>query len=327
MERIPTSPPVIKPLDPSAERPMWSVMIPVYNCAQFLAETLESVMAQNIPAAYMQIEVVDDASSDADVEELVKRIGQDRIKYYRQPVNVGSLRNFETCINRAQGHLVHILHGDDRVVEGYYLAIEKLFKQYPEAGAAFCRHQIIDEDGKVLRISRFLEMQKNGLLDNWLLRIGKCQRLQYVSITVKRVVFEKLGGFYGRTYGEDWEMWVRIAKHFPVAYTPKVLAEYRKHTNSISAAKIVTGEYLADIAALINIIQNHIPPEHQEEIRKEAQKNFAHYGMGVANLLWRTSQNKAYVKANLKEIFKLHIDNSLCVKAAKIYVKMMINRH
>ncbi|WP_157578920.1 glycosyltransferase family 2 protein, partial [Pontibacter roseus] len=105
MERIPTSPPIIPPLDPSEERPLWSVMIPVYNCSQFLVYTLESVLEQGIPVEQMQIEVVDDASTDADVEKIVQEVGKGRISYYRQPQNVGSLRNFETCINHAKGHL------------------------------------------------------------------------------------------------------------------------------------------------------------------------------------------------------------------------------
>ena len=59
--------------------------------------------------------VLCDGSTDLDVEALVMSLGKGRVKYYRQPQNVGSLRNFETCINRANGHLVHLLHGDDRV--------------------------------------------------------------------------------------------------------------------------------------------------------------------------------------------------------------------
>jgi len=76
-------------------------MIPAYNCTGFLTEALEAVLAQALPPEQMQIEVVDDCSTDADVEALVQAIGKGRIGYFRQPENKGSLRNFETCINRA----------------------------------------------------------------------------------------------------------------------------------------------------------------------------------------------------------------------------------
>jgi glycosyltransferase involved in cell wall biosynthesis len=325
MERIPTSPPPIAPLAPSPDRPRWSVMIPVYNCSDFLVHTLESVLAEGVAAADMQIEVVDDASTDADVERMVQEIGKGRIRYYRQPQNVGSLRNFETCINRAQGYLVHILHGDDRVRPGYYQTIQQLFEEFPEAGAAFCRHLNIDEDNNI--ISRHVKDDDShwGLLENWLLRISERQHIQYVTITVKREVYEKLGSFYGMTYGEDWEMWVRIARHYPMAFTSRVLAEYRKHSGSISGVKFLTGEYLEDIAHLFQLIQQHLPPEHRKGVLKRAQRNFANYGMRVAQVLWEKTGNRKYVEANLTRALKMHTDAQLCLKAAKLLAKMTLH--
>src|SRR5450432_1899209 len=101
IERIPQSPPVIKPVGDSIKRPLWSVMIPTYNCSEYLVETLQAVLAQAPSADMMQIEVVDDCSTDTDVEALVKKIGKGRVGFFRQTENVGSLRNFETCLNRS----------------------------------------------------------------------------------------------------------------------------------------------------------------------------------------------------------------------------------
>ncbi|WP_276499280.1 glycosyltransferase family 2 protein [Pontibacter litorisediminis] len=325
MERIPSSPPIIPALPPSADRPRWSVMIPVYNCAEFLVYTLESVLAEKVPASEMQIEVVDDASTDADVEKIVQEIGQGRVGYYRQPQNVGSLRNFETCINRARGHLVHLLHGDDRIRPGYYNTMQRLFEEFPEAGAAFCRHLHIDEQNNV--ISKHVRDDDShwGVLPNWLLRISERQHVQYATITVKREVYEQLGCFYGITYGEDWEMWVRIAKHYPVAHTSRVLAEYRKHAASISGVKFLTGEYLEDISHLFRLIQQHLPPEHRKSVLKRAQKNFANYGMNVAYVLWKKTGNKKYVEANLTKALKMHVNTRLCLKAARILAKIALH--
>ena len=116
--RIPAAPPVIEPVPNHTARPLWSVMIPVYNCLHYLEETLMSVLLQDPGIDLMQIEVIDDCSTDGNVQELVCRVGKGRIGYYRQPYNKGSLRNFETCLNRAWGHWVHLLHGDDKVIKG-----------------------------------------------------------------------------------------------------------------------------------------------------------------------------------------------------------------
>ena len=266
MIRIPSSPPQIPSLSPFEKQPLWSVMIPVYNCIQYLEETLKSVLIQNISEQEMQIEVIDDASTDADVETFVNNIAKGRVKYFRQTTNVGSIRNFETCINRSLGKLVHILHGDDRVKDGYYKNIGNLFYRYPEIGAAFSRYTYINEKGDQIDV-QLAESKEEGILKNGLLLIAEKQRIQYAAITVRREVYEKLGGFYGLTYAEDWEMWTRIAQYYPVAYTPEILAEYRKHTQSISGAKFLNGEYLQDLNKAMEMIQAHLPA-------KENQKSF-----------------------------------------------------
>lgn len=94
MERIPSEPPQIAPLPSDRYRPLWSVMIPAYNCSAFLPEAIQSVLMQDMGADMMQIEVVDDYSTDANIAQLVKEISGGRVSYYRQSKNVGSLRKF-----------------------------------------------------------------------------------------------------------------------------------------------------------------------------------------------------------------------------------------
>src|SRR5436190_18337377 len=120
-------------------RPLWSVMVPAYNCARYLRETLASVLAQDPGPDQMQIEVVDDCSDD-DLKAVADEIGRGRVDYHRQPQNVGHVRNFNTCIERSRGHLVHILHGDDTVRAPFYRTMQQPFEDHLEIGAAFCRH-------------------------------------------------------------------------------------------------------------------------------------------------------------------------------------------
>lgn len=325
MTFIPVSPPLINSLPASEHRPIWSVMIPVYNCVRFLPETLASVLMQGIPEERMQIEVVDDASTDADVRTLVTQIGKGRVKYFRQPQNVGSLRNFETCINRANGRLVHLLHGDDRVKEGYYSKIENLFRLYPTAGAAFCRYHSINEEGlKISEKSR--EMQQDGILKNWLLSISERQRIQYAAITVRREVYERLGGFYGIEYGEDWEMWVRIARHFPVAYTPEILAEYRRHLTSISGIKQLRGDYLQDLLSAMALIQNHLPEDSKKSVLRNSKKYYASYALRVALELWHILHNKELVNAQITQALTLYRSPRLYWQILKLYFNLRFNR-
>lgn len=324
VDRIPLSPPAIKPLPAHINRPRWSVMIPVYNCAGYLVESLTAVLQQTLPEHLMQIEVVDDCSTDADVEALVMRMANGRVKYFRQAQNVGSLRNFETCINRATGHLIHILHGDDLVKPGYYASMQRLFDRFPEIGAAFCRYVYIGESSKPLYY-RDPEMDTPGILDNWLVRLAQRQRLQFCTVTVKREVYEKLGSFYGVDYGEDWEMWMRIARHYPMAYDPEVLAAYRLHVASISGQSYANAKNLKDLQWVIKAIQQYLPDAEKETLFKEAMKFYAHYGIKIANDLWYGLHNRQGAKTQVREALTMHRDALLYWKITKLYVKMALN--
>ncbi|MGZ3854126.1 MAG: glycosyltransferase family 2 protein [Flavisolibacter sp.] len=319
------SPPAIQPVEDSAARPLWSVMIPAYNCYNTLGETVKSVLMQALPEGEMQIEVVDDGSTDGDVKELVERLGKGRVKYYRHPENKGSLACFETCINRARGKLVHLLHGDDKVREGYYTAIGRLFETNPDIGAAFSRFVTINEKGDVLWEHR-KEMEEEGVLDNWLHKIGSNQRLQYCCITVKREVYERLGGFYGVTYGEDWEMWVRIAAHYTVAYTPQVLAEYRLHSNSISHRSYMSLKHIRDMRWVMNAIQKWLPENVRKDLRKSASRHYAEYAIDIANSVWHETGKRTMTHKLMMETARLHLNREILYKMMKIYAKMLINR-
>lgn len=310
MQKIPDTPPIIVPLPEDTIRPLWSVMIPAYNCSVFLPDAIQSVLEQDFGTEVMQIEVIDDCSTDADVKALVEKIGKGRVGYFRQETNVGSLRNFETCINRAKGQYVHLLHGDDRVKLGYYNQIQSLFIKYPEIGAAFCAWNNIDEENNILYRSK-IEIGKPALLIEWLPKLAEHTRIQYAAIAVKREVYEKLGSFFGVTYGEDWEMWARITKHYPMAYTPEILAEYREHKSSISSNSFLTGENIQDISKVINTISTYLPQNDRKKIKRLAHKNFVHWSFSHMKYLWRQTRNLHLVYNQVKEMLKVYIDIKL----------------
>jgi glycosyltransferase involved in cell wall biosynthesis len=251
-------------------------MIPAYNCSQYLIENIRSVLQQDPGPETMQIEVVDDFSTDADVENLVREIGKGRVGFYRQSQNVGSLRNFETCLNRATGQYIHLLHGDDQVKPGFYKEIEKLFTLFPQAGAAFTGFVFVDELNERLYDNHEL-LTEPGILQNWLVRIANSQLIQVPAMVVRRSVYEKLGGFYGVHYGEDWEMWARIAASYPVAHSPERLALYRVHRDNITSRYFLTGQSMTDAMQVVNTIQHYLPPSERARSKRAAKKHLAYY--------------------------------------------------
>ncbi|KAB2832306.1 MAG: glycosyltransferase, partial [Candidatus Brocadia sp.] len=241
-------------------RPLWSVMIPTYNCAQYLRETLKRVLTQAYGPESMQIEVIDDHSTD-DPASVVAELGDGRVRFYQQPKNVGHIDNFTTCLRRSRGKLIHLLHGDDYVLSGFYEKMTKAFLQSLDIGAAFCRHIFMDNHGHWQNISQ-LEQRESGILKNWLEKLASEQRIMTPSIVVRREVYETLGGFDRRLIcSEDWEMWVRIAAHYPVWYEVEPLAVYRMHLDSNTGRHIRTGEDMRYTREAINMFTAYLPDE------------------------------------------------------------------
>jgi len=271
---LPSAPPIAA-ASVDGPRPLWSVMIPTYNCADFLRLALSSVLAQDPGSDRMQIEVIDDASTRDDPESVARELGSGRVGFYRQPTNMGHVSNFNTCIRRARGQLVHILHGDDMALAGFYETMERPFQEAAEIGAAFCRDVRIDAAGDTITTADALA-PTSGVLPNWLETIAKGQCLQPPAMVVRRSVYETLGGFDRRIscYGEDWEMWVRIASRYPVWYIPRPLAAYRVHGSSLTAVGTRTGAHARDYRRVIDINRAHLPPQHVDEWTHHATVEF-----------------------------------------------------
>jgi glycosyltransferase involved in cell wall biosynthesis len=258
----------VEVVDDDADRPTWSVMIPAYNCEAHIGQAIESVLAQDPGPETMQIEVVDDDSGDATVE-VASSYGE-RVSVYQQPRNLGNVGNFNSCLNRARGRVVHLLHGDDAVREGFYERLGEPFDREPSIGAAFCRYVSLDEDGNWTGVSP-LEASKAGVLPGWAEKLALGQRLQPPCIVVRRDVYERLRGFDDRiSYSEDWEMWTRIAASYPVWHEPEPLAFYRVHDGTITDGALRTGAGVADLRRTIAINRRTLPSDRVDGITRRA---------------------------------------------------------
>ena len=274
-------------------RPLWSVMIPTYNCADYLRKTLAAILAQDPGPELMQIEVVDDCSTNDNPAAVVAELGKNRVQFFRQSKNLGVTKNFDTCLERSQGHLVHILHGDDLVLEGFYSKMQNAFEQQSDIGAAFCRQIFIDDEGNQLALSD-LEQDKSGILNNWLERLASEQRIMTPSIVVRREAYEKLGGFDQRLIcSEDWEMWVRIAANYPIWYEVEPLAAYRMHNNSNTGRHIRTGEDMRYTRKAISIFKTYLPLTIAERVSKQARETYALSALDMAHSLLAKQDIKA----------------------------------
>lgn len=301
-------------------RPVWSVMIPVYNCAVFLEDTLNCVLQQAPATDKMEIVVVDDCSTD-NPEEVVQRLGKGRVKYVRQSKNLGHTGNFETCLALSKGIYVHLLHGDDRVLPGFYDEFTSLFKNNSSLMAAFCRHHYIDEDNVVMGASAE-HMPHSGEFKHFFNQITRNQIIQTPSVVVKRAVYEKIGMFNHRlSWCEDWEMWSRIGKNYSFGYINTILAEYRMHTKSNSGKYLLSGENIRDLRRGIEIINSFVEDTFEKkDSKKVATAYYASYAIKQA-VYFLEKGEKQGARNQLKAAFLMSKNTRLNLQIIKLFLK------
>lgn len=282
--------PQINPIPEGTPRPIWSVMIPTFNCAAYLRQTLESVLAQDPGPELMQIQVIDDYSTKDDPHAVVQVVGQSRVEFFRHPTNVGAIANFNTCIQRSVGKLVHILHGDDFVQPGFYQRLQKPLLEQPNLGAAFTRQIFVDEQGRPLVTTR-LEKPTSGIFARAIETLAVSNRIQPPAIVVKRAVYETLGGYNLRLFhAADWEMWVRIAARYPMWYETEPLALYRVHTASHTSRLFQTGANIQNRRDCIQICHQYLPPVQANMLRRKALGYAAIYALRLAYQFLKSRQ-------------------------------------
>lgn len=246
--------------------PQWSVVIPAYNCAALLDDSLGGVIKQDPGPEVMEIVVVDDHSDDH-CEEAVRAIAGTRARYIRQPQRVGLVRNLNAALGQARGELVHILHADDVVLDGFYNAMATLLAREPAAGAAFCRVIYRDERSGTESVEPPIQTE-SGLIHDALATI-LVRGPQTSSVVVRRAVYDAIGGFDSRFMCscEDWEMWVRVAARYPVSYEPSPLAKYRfMREGSLTAMNRETGGYARDMALAHRIVDARAPAGYERTL-------------------------------------------------------------
>jgi glycosyltransferase involved in cell wall biosynthesis len=205
-----------------------SVVIPAYNAAPYLAETLTSVRAQTAP--HYEIIVVDDGSID-DTVSIAERFGA---RCLRQS-NLGASTARNAAIRAARGQYVAFLDADD------LWAPDKLEKQaaylaaHPDTVWIYSDALVFDSATRhmICRIGERIQLYSGDILRPLLLR----SFIPSATPVVQRDALFEAGLFdeaRERRIGEDWSLWLRIAERHPVAFLDEPLALIRAHRGSAS---------------------------------------------------------------------------------------------
>lgn len=220
-----------------AARPLVSVCIPTYNDAQFLAESLHSIVQQS----YRELEILigDDGSTD-NTAAVVASFGDARIHYMRNPANLGQFENVNALIRRARGEYVAVYHSDDVYTPQIVEREASFLRSHPQVGAVFALDWRINVRGEIVGKTRLLpEVQPGvalGLADLMPVLLRHKNRIFRAPTFMGRAeVLRRAGGFSTQydTSG-DLEMWLRLLEASPVAILDEHLMYYRRGPSQVS---------------------------------------------------------------------------------------------
>lgn len=210
--------------DPEAV-PLVSVVIPCFNQAPFLTEAIESALDQTYP--HVEIIVVDDGSTDNTSEIATRYPG---VRCVRQE-NRGLAGARNTGLRRSNGEYLVFLDSDDRVLpDAIQIGLETLAAR-PECAFVSGEIRVIAQDGGVLweRQPQPAERDSYAALLRW----------NYIAtpavVLFRRAVFETLGVFDTRVDAcADYEIYLRIARTYPVCSHDRAMIDYRLHGGNMS---------------------------------------------------------------------------------------------
>ncbi len=209
--------------------PTISVIIPLYNKEREIEGTIRSVLAQRLQP--LEIVVVDDGSTDRSAA-LVEAIPSPLIRLVRQP-NAGECAARNRAIAESRGELLALLDADDEWEEGFLEEVAALYREFPGCGIYSTAFRVVSHDG----IFPAPTPTRRGIVENFF----RDSAHRYVSIpsasAIPREVIDRVGGFPdGMKMGGDLYMWIKIARRYPVCFSPQPLCRYSKVASNRSAS-------------------------------------------------------------------------------------------
>jgi glycosyltransferase involved in cell wall biosynthesis len=213
---------------------MFSIIIPLYNKSAYIEKAVKSVLAQTF--AHFELIIVNDGSTDESVN-IVQQFTDLRIRIINQPnLGVSSARN--KGINKASYDYIAFLDADDWWDKNFLEEMNNLIEEVPEAGLYGCNYFHVKNKQNRLSKVGLSEGFKFGYI-NYFNTYSNTFAVPFncsFVVVKKQVLLENDGFNHNLKFGEDFDLWVRIALNDKIAYVNKPLAYSNQDVDSNNRA-------------------------------------------------------------------------------------------
>ena len=267
-----------------------SVVIPCYNQADFLGEAIESVLSQGY--AEFEAIVVDDGSTD-DTKEVASAyaLEDSKVRLVRQQ-NRGLAGARNRGLAEASGEYVVFLDSDDRLVgEALEVGVREL-ESHPECAFVSGHYRAIAADGSFLWKPYEPPIERDGYLVLLQYSFGMPAVVMY-----RRWVFEEVRGFDSTVdAAADWDLYLRVARRFPIYHHGLVVAGYRQHGTSMNQNPALM---LKSTVAVLRSQRRHLGDDRRRKAAYEIglRSMQADYGVPLAEDIRDAIRQRAWKRA------------------------------
>jgi hypothetical protein len=208
--------------------PTVSVILPVYNCPEYVEAAIQSTLTQRFDD--FELVIIDDGSTDS-TPDILKQIDDRRIRLFTQ-ANQGLAATLNRGIELAQGKYIARQDQDD-------ISLPERFAQQVTYLDAHPDCALIGTWAEIWEVDQKSERAHHHPPDNMTLQYQLLFNNPFVhsSVMLRKSALEQVGGYStdpARQPPEDYEFWSRIARSFPVANIPEILQVYREIPRSMS---------------------------------------------------------------------------------------------
>jgi glycosyltransferase involved in cell wall biosynthesis len=237
--------------------PRVSMVMPVFNGARYLADALDSVLAQDFPD--FELICLNDGSGDATPDILAKYAAKDwRIRHHDNPTNIGLPATLNRGFVMARGEYHSWTSHDNLLRPGMLSALIKILDADRSTGVAYGGYSVIDRDGEPLRYQPPRSPDER-LFGN---PVG-------AAFLYRREVTEALGGYDEALFGaEDYDFWLRAARTFKLHPVDRDIYLYRRHDASLTNGRSMQ---IKDLVA--NIVVRELADVTDNDLRAKALLN------------------------------------------------------
>ncbi|MCS7469431.1 glycosyltransferase [Stieleria sp. ICT_E10.1] len=245
------------PLNPVADQPTVSILIPSYNQGQFIRECIDSILQQDYRP--IRIHVVDGASTDETVDVLKSYGDRPELDWVSEPDN-GVVDAVNKGFRRVDGDIIGIQSSDDMYLSGTIAAVVDAFRSSPSVGLVYGDTLKVDGDGNELLRQKTSGFSLKNLFTfrTW---------IPQPSAFFRRELLAQCGGWdESIPYAPDTDLWIRMAYRCEVQKLDAFLSRRRMHANQrdTQGAKIIR-----DFSKMVD--QSEEIATSDPEIRKAAQ--------------------------------------------------------